>query len=137
MLTAAVAAAIGIAVPVGVLSQQAPTSAAVLSRAASGAAGGLGQLSGLLPRNKLTEESAIQVNLSPTRRSGCRSTRARQAASGSGTSCWTRLTPELAHDLGVNYAPKLANIAISDPAAVQTVTLGSPTPHRTRSGRRW
>ena len=34
----------------------------------------------------------------------------------------------LAHDLGVNYAPKLANIAISDPAAVQTVTLGSPTP---------
>ena len=34
----------------------------------------------------------------------------------------------LAHDLGVNYAPKLANIAIGDPAAVQTVTLGSPTP---------
>jgi hypothetical protein len=34
----------------------------------------------------------------------------------------------LAHDLGVNYAPKLANIAISDPAAVQTATLGSPTP---------
>ena len=33
----------------------------------------------------------------------------------------------LAHDLGVNYAPKLANIAVSDPAAVQTVTLDSPT----------
>jgi hypothetical protein len=33
-----------------------------------------------------------------------------------------------AHDLGVNYAPKLANIAISDPAAVQTVTLSNPTP---------
>ena len=29
----------------------------------------------------------------------------------------------LAHDLGVNYAPKLANIAVSDPAAVQTVRL--------------
>ena len=28
--------------------------------------------------------------------------------------------PGLAHDLGVNYAPKLANIAIGDPAAVQT-----------------
>ena len=28
----------------------------------------------------------------------------------------------------MNYAPKLANIAISDPAAVQTVTLDSPTP---------
>src|SRR5262249_56119149 len=34
----------------------------------------------------------------------------------------------LAHDLGVNYAPKLANIAINDPAAVQTVPLSSPTP---------
>ena len=42
----------------------------------------------------------------------------------------------LAHDLGVNYAPKLANIAISDPAAVQTVTLGSPTPQENPSGRR-
>jgi hypothetical protein len=34
----------------------------------------------------------------------------------------------LAHDLGVNYAPKLANIAIGDPAAVQTVTLTNPAP---------
>jgi hypothetical protein len=34
----------------------------------------------------------------------------------------------LAHDLGVNYAPKLANLAIGDPEAVQTVTLDSPTP---------
>src|ERR1700688_3293002 len=31
---------------------------------APGAADGLGQLTGLLPRNHLTEESAIQVNLS-------------------------------------------------------------------------
>ena len=30
----------------------------------TGSATGLGQLSGLLPRDKLTEESAIQVNLS-------------------------------------------------------------------------
>ena len=36
--------------------------------------------------------------------------------------------PGLAHDLGVNYAPKLANIAIGDPAAVQTVTLTNPSP---------
>jgi hypothetical protein len=27
-----------------------------------------------------------------------------------------------------NYAPKLASIAISDPAAVQDVTLENPTP---------
>jgi hypothetical protein len=33
-----------------------------------------------------------------------------------------------AHDLGVNYAPKLANIGISCPACVQTVTLSNPTP---------
>src|SRR5260370_33334621 len=64
MLTATVAAAIGIAVPVGVLSQQAATSAAVTSPGASSAAGGLGQLSGLLPRNKLTLEGALQGNLS-------------------------------------------------------------------------
>ena len=37
----------------------------------------------------------------------------------------------------MNYAPKLANIAISDPAAVQTVTLGSPTPQQNPFGRRW
>jgi hypothetical protein len=34
----------------------------------------------------------------------------------------------LAHDLGGNYAPKLANIAIGDPAAAQTVTLSARQP---------
>src|SRR6185312_15445872 len=38
-------------------------------------------------------------------------------------------------DLGVNYAPKLANIAIGDPAAVQTVTLESPTPDQNKFGQ--
>jgi hypothetical protein len=127
MLAAALAAAIGVAVPAGVLSQQGPTSAAVASRAASGAATGLGQLSGLLPSSKLTLESAIQVNLSketvrlplyPGEAGGKRVWYVLLDASDAGA----------AHDLGVNYAPKLANIAISDPAAVQTVTLGSPTP---------
>jgi hypothetical protein len=127
MLTAAFTAAIGIAVPAGVLSQQAATSAAVTSPAASSAAGGLGQLSGVLPRNKLTLESAIKVNLSnetvrlplyPGEAGGKRVWYVLLDASDAGA----------AHDLGVNYAPKLANIAISDPAAVQTVTLGSPTP---------
>jgi hypothetical protein len=42
--------------------------------------------------------------------------------------------PGLAHDLGVNYAPKLANIAIGDPAAVQTVTLDNPSPQQNRFG---
>src|SRR6266700_630311 len=34
------------------------------ARATAAKPGGLGQLTGLLPRNKLTEESALQVNLS-------------------------------------------------------------------------
>ncbi|HUE27005.1 MAG TPA: hypothetical protein VMP89_09540, partial [Solirubrobacteraceae bacterium] len=100
----------------------------------SGSAAGLGQLSGLLPRNHLTEESAIQVNLNnDTVRlpiypgdapvPGNPSQRERVwyvllDASDSG----------LAHDLGVNYAPKLANIGIGDPAAVQTVTEDNPSP---------
>jgi hypothetical protein len=41
----------------------------------------------------------------------------------------------LAHDLGVNYAPKLANIAIGDPGAVQNVTLESPTPDQNKFGQ--
>ena len=90
-------------------------------------AGGLGPTSGLLPRDHLTLESAIQVNLSketvrlplyPGTAHGQRVWFVLLDASDAG----------LAHDLGVNYAPKLANIAISDPAAVQTVTLSSPTP---------
>jgi hypothetical protein len=127
LFTAALAAALSVGVPVGILSQQGPTSAAVASPAASGSARGLGQLSGLLPRNKLTLESAIGVNLSnetvrlplyPGEAGGKRVWYVLLDASDAGA----------AHDLGVNYAPKLANIAISDPAAVQTVTLGSPAP---------
>jgi hypothetical protein len=89
--------------------------------------GGLGQISGLLPRDHLTLESAIQVNLSKeTVRLPL------YPGTANGKKVWFVLLDAsdagLAHDLGVNYAPKLANIAISDPAAVQTVTLGSPTP---------
>src|SRR5262249_25540026 len=89
--------------------------------------GGLGPTTGLLPRDHLTLESAIQVNLSketvrlplyPGTAHGKRVWYVLLDASDAG----------LAHDLGVNYAPKLADIAINDPAAVQTVTLGSPTP---------
>ena len=101
---------------------------------ARGSARGLGQLSGLLPRNKLTEESAIQVDLNnDTVRlpiypgdapvPGNPSQRER---------VWYVLLDAsdqgLAHDLGVNYAPKLANIGIGDPAAVQTVTEDNPSP---------
>jgi hypothetical protein len=109
------------------------TSAVLATVASTGAGatpsrgGGLGQAAGLLPRGHLTLESAIQVNLSKeTVRLPL------YPGTAGGKKVWYVLLDAsdagLAHDLGVNYAPKLANIAVSDPAAVQTVTLGSPTP---------
>ena len=95
----------------------------------TGSAKGLGQLSGLLPRNKLTLESAIRVNLNnDTVRLPLYPGDAPDPNNpGQTEKVWYVLLDAsdqgLAHDLGVNYAPKLANIAISDPAAVQTVTL--------------
>src|SRR5207302_594626 len=97
------------------------------------AATGLGQLSGLLPRGHLTEESAIQVDLS-------NETVRLPLYPGKvhGKPVWYILLDAsdagAAHDLGVNYAPKLANIAIGDPAAVQTVTEDNPTPQANRFG---
>jgi hypothetical protein len=135
----ALAVAAAAAVTAGVLAAVVPAGAhaatargAAVADTASGSATGLGQLSGLLPSSHLTEESAIQVNLSnetvrlPLYPGVAYKGTPRQEkvwyvlldASDSG----------LAHDLGVNFAPKLANIAISDPAAVQNVTLENPTP---------
>src|SRR6266516_6666933 len=89
--------------------------------------GGLGQLSGLLPRDHLTEESAIQVDLSnETVRMPL------YKGEASGKTAWFIILDAsdvgLAHDLGVNYAPKLANIGIGCPACVQTVTIDNPKP---------
>jgi hypothetical protein len=98
-----------------------------------GSAKGLGQLSGLLPRDNLTEESAIQVDLSKeTVRLPL------YPGTAGGQTVWFVLLDAsdsgLAHDLGVNFAPKLANLAIGCPACVQTVTLDSPTPQQNRFG---
>jgi hypothetical protein len=114
--------------------------AAVASQALGGSqhgsksASGLGQLTGLLPRDHLTEESAIQVDLSKeTVRLPLYQGRA------NGETVWFVLLDAsdqgIAHDLGVNYAPKLGNIAIGDPEAVQTVTLDSPTPDQNKFGQ--
>jgi hypothetical protein len=114
---------------VGVL---APTLAITASSAsaatrASGSATGLGPISGLLPRDKLTEESALQVDLS-------KQTVRLPLYPGdvNGQHVWYVLLdasdPGAAHDLGVNYAPKLANLPIGDPEAVQQVTLDNPAP---------
>jgi hypothetical protein len=104
-----------------------------------GAAKGLGQLTGLLPRDHLTEESAIQVDLNKeTVRLPLYKGIAYKGTPQQETVWYVLLDASdagLAHDLGVNYAPKLANIAINDPGAVQTVTLESPTPDQNKFGQ--
>src|SRR5690348_5005893 len=104
-----------------------------------GAARGLGQLTGLLARDHLTEESAIQVDLNKeTVRLPLYKGIAYKGTPQQETVWYVLLDSSdqgLAHDLGVNYAPKLANIAINDPEAVQTVTLESPTPDQNKFGQ--
>src|SRR5436190_23946839 len=109
------------------------------SKDGTASAKGLGPISGLLPRDHLTEESAIQVDLS---KEAVRLPLYRGVAY-KGTpqqeTVWYVLLDAsdqgIAHDLGVNYAPKLGNLAIGDPEAVQTVTLESPTPEENRFGQ--
>jgi hypothetical protein len=133
VLAAAVAAAVSLAVAgcAGSAASAAPVAPAGRVQG-TGSATGLGQLSGLLPRDHLTEESAIQVDLSNETVRLPLYPGTAYAGTPHAEKVWYVLLDAsdsgLAHDLGVNYAPKLANIAISDPAAVQTVTLGSPTP---------
>ena len=92
----------------------------------TGSAKGLGQLTGLLPRENLVLESALQVDLS-------HETVRLPLYKGTANShtIWFILTEAsdlgLAHNSGLNYAPKLANIAIGCPDCVQTVTLDSPS----------
>jgi hypothetical protein len=106
-----------------------------------GSATGLGQLSGLLPRDHLTEESAIQINLNndTARLPLYKGVAPNPKEPSKSETVWFLLLDAsdvgLAHDLGVNYAPKLANIAVGDPAAVQTVTLDSPSPEQNRFGQ--
>ena len=101
---------------------------------ASVRAGGLGPISGLLPRDHLTEESAIQVDLS---KESVRLPLYKGKANGQ-TVWYTLLDASdqgIAHDLGVNYAPKLGNLAIGCPDCVQTVTLDSPSPDQNKFGQ--
>jgi len=100
-----------------------------------GAAAGLGQRSGLLPRDHLTLGSAIRVNLTKeTVRLPLY-----QGKGPNGETAWFVLLDAsdsgLAHDLGVNYAPKLANIGIGCPQCIQTVTQESPTPGQNKFGQ--
>ena len=130
VLAAAVAAAVSLAV--AGCAGSAASAAPVARVQGTGSATGLGQLSGLLPRDHLTEESAIQVDLSNETVRLPLYPGTAYAGTPHAEKVWYVLLDAsdsgLAHDLGVNYAPKLANIAVSDPAAVQHVTLENPTP---------
>src|SRR5712692_9571311 len=100
---------------------------------APGAAQGLGQLTGLLPTKNLVLESALQVDLS---KDTIRLPLYKGTANGH--TVWFILTEAsdlgLAHNSGLNYAPKLANLAINCPDCVQTVTQDSPTPDQNKFG---
>jgi hypothetical protein len=143
-LITAFAAAIVVYMLVGVLGPGPGSAAAASSHAGkrhhavrhrrAGAATGLGQTSGLLPRSKLTLESAIQVNLSnDTVRLPLY-----PGKGPNGQKVWYVLLDAsdagLAHDLGVNYAPKLANVGNGCPDCVQTVKLENPAPADNRFG---
>jgi hypothetical protein len=95
--------------------------------------GSLGQRTGLLPRDHLTLQSALRVDLDhETVRLPLYPGKAH------GQTVWYVLLDSsdagLAHDLGVNYAPKLANLGIGCAECVQTVTLDAPTPQQNRFG---
>jgi hypothetical protein len=99
-----------------------------------GAARGLGQLSGLLPREKLTLGSAIQVNLS----TNAARLPLYKGKVGQQTVWFVLLDASdegLANNHGINFAPKLANLAINCPECVQEVTIDSPTPAENRFGQ--
>ena len=127
LLGAATLAIVGIAAVVG-------SQAFAGSNGDPASAKGLGPLTGLLPRDHLTVESAIQVDLS---KETVRLPLYKGKADGE--TVWYVLLDAsdsgIAHDLGVNYAPKLGNLAIGDPEAVQTVTLESPTPAQNKFGQ--
>jgi hypothetical protein len=87
------------------------------SKDAPASAKGLGPLTGLLPRDHLTVESALQVDLS---KESVRLPLYKGRANGKNV--WYVLLDAsdagIAHDLGINYVPKLGNLAIGDPEAV-------------------
>jgi hypothetical protein len=131
VLAAAVAASTALAVTssTGTAASAAPVAQADQVPAA---ATGLGQLTGLLPASHLTLESAIQVNLSNETVRLPLYPGIAYAGTPHQEKVWYILEDAsdagAAHDLGVNYAPKLANIGISCPACVQTVHLINATP---------
>src|ERR1700736_2770020 len=97
----------------------------------TGVSGDLGQRSGLLPRENLVLESALQVDLThETVRLPL------YKGTANGHTVWFILTESsdqgLAKNSGLNYAPKLANIANGCADCVQTVTQAQPAPDQNK-----
>ena len=115
-----------------------PEATALAQGAVPAEATGLGQLSGILPADHLTLESAIEVNLSHEYVRLPIYPGTAYAGTPHAEKVWYILedasTPGAADDLGVNYAPKLANMAISCPACVQTVHLVNLPPSQNHFG---
>src|SRR5207253_1739277 len=108
--------------------------AAAESEGGPAAASGLGQSSGLLPRENLVLESALQVDLThETVRLPL------YKGTANGHTVWFILTEAsdqgLAKNSGLNYAPKLANIANGCPDCVQTVRQEQPTADQNKFGQ--
>jgi hypothetical protein len=99
---------------------------------------GLGQLSGILPASKLTLPSAIEVNLSQEYVRLPLYPGIAYAGTPHQETVWYILedasTSGAADDLGLNFAPKLANIGISCPACLQTVHLINLPPSQNHFG---
>jgi hypothetical protein len=112
------------------------TQASAQSSAPTPSAKGLGQLDGLLPRDKLTLSSVIHVDLSTQT---VRLPLYKGVNDANGQTVWFVLLDAsdegLANNHGVNFAPKLANLAINCEACVQEVTIESPTPAQNRFGQ--
>ena len=136
VLAAAVAASTWLAVAAG--AGTAASAAPVRAEQAPGESTGLGQLSGILPASKLTLPSAIEVNLSQEYVRLPIYPGIAYAGTPHEETVWYILedasTEGAADDLGVNFAPKLANIGISCPACVQTVHLINPPPSQNHFG---
>ena len=92
-----------------------------------------GQKSGLLPAEKLTIRSALQVDLT---RETVRLPLFK--ATVKGETVWYVITeasdPGIAADLDVNHAAKLNNVGIGCATCVQTATVVAPTPEANRFG---
>src|SRR5246127_4155953 len=134
----AAAGSLAIAGYAGTSASAAPAAPAARAHHVPPEANGLGQLRGLLPRDKLTLESAIQVNLSNETVRLPLYPGIAYAGTPHQEKVWYILedasTSGAADDLGVNFAPKLANIGISCPACVQTVHLINPRPEQNHFG---